>query len=85
MGKFAQRGLSQSMSRELHPKGIHVVWVNIDGGISNQARAERNDDPSNPDSMLNPDAIALEYMHLINQDRSTWSDELSLRPWVEKF
>ena len=85
MGKFAQRGLAQSMSRELHPKGIHVVWVNIDGGIRNKTRADRSDDLNNPDNMLNPDAIAREYMHLINQNRSTWSDELALRPWVEKF
>lgn len=85
MGKFAQRGLAQSMARELHPKGIHVVWVNIDGGIRNPARPERVDAADNPDSMLNPDAIAREYMHLIGQDRSTWSNELTLRPWVENF
>ncbi|WP_254437230.1 SDR family NAD(P)-dependent oxidoreductase [Ruegeria arenilitoris] len=41
MGKFAQRGLAQSMARELHPKGIHVAWVNIDGGIRNASRPER--------------------------------------------
>lgn len=83
MGKFAQRGLAQSMSRELHPKGIHVAWVNIDGGISNMNRAERADDGS--DRMLDPDAIATAYMQLIDQHRSTWSNELTLRPWVETF
>ncbi|MES0825759.1 SDR family NAD(P)-dependent oxidoreductase [Ruegeria sp. SCP11] len=85
MGKFAQRGLAQSMARELHPKGIHVAWINIDGGIRNAARPERIEATDNPDSMLNPDAIAQEYMHLVHQDRSAWSDELTLRPWVEKF
>ncbi len=85
MGKFAQRGLAQSMARELHPKGIHVAWINIDGGIRNEARPERVEAADNPDSMLDPDAIAREYMHLIHQDRSTWSDELTLRPWVERF
>jgi NAD(P)-dependent dehydrogenase (short-subunit alcohol dehydrogenase family) len=83
MGKFAQRGLAQSMSRELHPKGIHVAWVNIDGGISNPDRADRTDDGS--DRMLNPDAIAEAYMHLIDQPRSAWTSELTLRPWVERF
>ncbi|GGX37864.1 SDR family oxidoreductase [Tateyamaria omphalii] len=83
MGKFAQRGLAQSMARELHPKGIHVAWVNIDGGISNTARSERTDDGT--DKMLDPDAIATAYMQLIDQHRSTWSNELSLRPWVERF
>ncbi|MEM9318129.1 MAG: SDR family NAD(P)-dependent oxidoreductase [Pseudomonadota bacterium] len=83
MGKFAQRGLAQSMARELHPKGIHVAWINIDGGISNPSRAERADDGN--DRMLNPDAIAAEYLRLIDQHRSTWSSELTLRPWQETF
>ena len=83
MGKFAQRGLAQSMARELHPKGVHVAWVNIDGGISNPARAERTDDGT--DKMLDPDAIAAAYVQLMDQHRSAWSDELTLRPWVETF
>ena len=82
MGKFAQRGLSQSMSRELHPQGIHVAWVNIDGGIRNRGRSEAAD---KPDSMLDPDAIAQNYLALIRQNRSTWSEELWMRPWVERF
>lgn len=83
MGKFAQRGLAQSMSRELHPQGIHVAWINIDGGIANPARAERVDNGS--DNMLHPDAIARAYLGLMDQHRSAWSEELSLRPWVERF
>ncbi|MEL7013890.1 MAG: SDR family NAD(P)-dependent oxidoreductase [Pseudomonadota bacterium] len=85
MGKFAQRGLAQSMARELHPKGIHVAWINIDGGIRNPDRPERVDAADNPDSMLDPDAIAQAYLTLIRQDRTTWSNELTLRPWVERF
>lgn len=80
MGKFAQRGLAQSMARELHPQGIHVVWINIDGGIR---PANKTDDSS--DAMLDPDAIAHEYRQLTLQHRSTWSEELVLRPWTEKF
>ena len=85
MGKFAQRGLAESMARELHPKGIHVAWVNIDGGIRNPARPERMDASDNPDSMLDPDSIARAYLQLIQQDRTAWSNELTLRPWVENF
>jgi NAD(P)-dependent dehydrogenase (short-subunit alcohol dehydrogenase family) len=58
MGKFAMRGLAQSMARELHPKGVHIGHFVIDGGIRNPNRAERMDSPDNPDSMLCPDAIA---------------------------
>ncbi|SFD53010.1 SDR family NAD(P)-dependent oxidoreductase [Roseivivax sediminis] len=82
MGKFAQRGLAESLSRELHPQGVHVAWINIDGAIRNPGREEPED---NPDSMLDPGAIAEAYATLILQDRSAWSHELTLRPWVEDF
>jgi NAD(P)-dependent dehydrogenase (short-subunit alcohol dehydrogenase family) len=82
MGKFAQRGLAQSMSRELHPQGIHVAWINIDGGIRNPGRTEP---PDAPDSMLDPDAVAQTYLDLVNQHRSAWSSEIAIRPWVERF
>lgn len=82
MGKFALRGLSQSMARELQPQGIHVAHVVIDGGIKSARRAEPAD---NPDSLLDPDAIAVNYLNLIRQPRSTWSWELEIRPWTEKF
>jgi len=82
MGKFAQRGLAESMARELHPKGIHVAWINIDGAILNPGRTEPVDRPG---SMLRPEAIAKTYRHLIEQDRSAWSNEIAVRPWVESF
>lgn len=82
MGKFALRGLAQSMARELAPLGIHVVHVVIDGGIRSERRPEAAD---RPDALLDPDAIAESYMHLLKQPRSAWSWEMELRPWVEKF
>jgi NAD(P)-dependent dehydrogenase (short-subunit alcohol dehydrogenase family) len=82
MGKFALRGLAQSMARELSPQGIHVAHVVIDGGIRS---ARRVDPVDHPDSLLDPDAIAATYMHLIHQPRSAWAWEIELRPWVEKF
>jgi NAD(P)-dependent dehydrogenase (short-subunit alcohol dehydrogenase family) len=82
MGKFALRGLAQSMARELSPQGIHVAHFVIDGGIRSAARAEPAD---RPDSMLDPDAIALSYWNVLQQPKSAWTWELELRPWVEKF
>ena len=82
MGKFALRGLAQSMARELSPQGIHVAHFVIDGGIRSAARVEPAD---RPDSMLDPDAIALSYWNVLQQPRSAWTWELELRPWVEKF
>lgn len=85
MGKFALRGLAQSIARELGPKGIHVAHFVIDGGIRSARRPERRDAADSPDSMLDPDAIARSYLHVLEQDRSAWSFEVELRPWVEKF
>jgi len=82
MGKFALRGLAQSMARELSPQGIHIAHVVVDGGIRS---ARRPDAAESPDSTLDPDAIADTYMHLIHQARSAWAWEIELRPWVEKF
>ncbi|MGC1466897.1 MAG: SDR family NAD(P)-dependent oxidoreductase [Pseudolabrys sp.] len=82
MGKFALRGLAQSMARELQPQGIHVAHVVIDGGIKSTRRAEP---PDNPDSLLDPAAIAENYLHLLRQPRNAWSWEIEVRPWVEKF
>ncbi len=85
MGKFALRGLAQSLARELHPQGIHIGHFVIDGGIRNANRPERIDSEGNPDSMLDPDAIADSYLHFLDQPRSSWAWEIELRPWVEKF
>jgi len=82
MGKFALRGLAQSLARELSPQGIHVAHVVIDGGIRSARRA---DPPDRPESTLDPDAIAQNYLNLLRQDRSAWAWEIELRPWVEKF
>ncbi len=82
MGKFAMRGLAQSLARELSPQGIHVAHFVIDGGIRSAARPMPND---NPDSLLDPDAIAETYWHVIHQHRSAWSWEVEVRPWVERF
>jgi NAD(P)-dependent dehydrogenase (short-subunit alcohol dehydrogenase family) len=82
MGKFALRGLAQSMARELAPQGIHVAHVVIDGGIRSDRRAEPADKPG---SLLDPDAIASTYVHMLRQAKSAWSWEIELRPWVEKF
>jgi len=75
MGKFALRGLAQSLARELQPHNIHVGHIVIDGGIGKDAG----------DAKLDPDEIARNYLHLYRQKRSAWTWEVELRPWVERF
>jgi len=76
-GKFAARGLAESMARELGPEGIHVAHVVIDGQIDTQGRGS--------EELLDPDAIADAYWTLVEQARSAWTLELDLRPHVESF
>ena len=85
MGKFALRGLAQSLARELQPKGIHVAHFVIDGGVRNVERGRAEAPGTAPDSFLDPAAIAATYMAVLKQPRSAWSLEVELRPWVERF
>ena len=80
MGKFALRGLAQSMARELSPQGIHVAHVVVDGSIR-PAGAQTD----GLVAQLDPDAIAATYVHLLAQPRNAWSWEIEVRPWVERF
>jgi NAD(P)-dependent dehydrogenase (short-subunit alcohol dehydrogenase family) len=82
MGKFALRGLAQSMARELAPRNIHIAHFVIDGAVRSAGRKEQADQP---DSMLDPDAIAQTYLAVLKQPRSAWTWEVELRPWVETF
>lgn len=84
MGKFAQRGLAQALARELQPHNIHVAHFVIDGGVANPGRG-RTAAPDQPDSLLEPAAIAHTYMAVLKQPRSAWSWEVELRPWTERF
>jgi NAD(P)-dependent dehydrogenase (short-subunit alcohol dehydrogenase family) len=85
MGKFALRGLAQAMARELGPKGIHIAHFVIDGGVRSVERGRIESTDQQPDSLLDPDAIAQTYLDVIRQPRSAWSLEVELRPWVERF
>jgi NAD(P)-dependent dehydrogenase (short-subunit alcohol dehydrogenase family) len=82
--KFAERGLAQSLARDLGPRGIHVAWINIDGGID-IPRVRQGNPHFKDEDLLKPDAIADTYWHLAHQDRSAWTMELELRPFKEKF
>lgn len=85
MGKFALRGLAQSLARELQPQNIHVGHFVIDGGIALLEGGDERAAARGADSLLNPDAIAQAYLQLHRQHRSAWTWEIELRPWVEKF
>ncbi|MDZ7702708.1 MAG: SDR family NAD(P)-dependent oxidoreductase [Halobacteriales archaeon] len=82
--KFAVRGLAESMARDLGPEGVHVAHVVIDGQILPPS-AEGGTAGRDEEEFLDPDAIADTYWHLVEQDRSSWSLEVDVRPHVEAF
>lgn len=82
--KFGLRALAQSMARELGPKGIHIAHVIVDGQIAGERPGYRPDERGE-DAVLSPEAIAEAYYQLHLQQRSAWTQELDLRPYVEKF
>lgn len=82
--KFALRGLAQVMARDLGPQGIHVAYINIDGAIDMPVIRERFPQLKEED-MLKPSAIAETYWYLAHQDPSSWTQELDVRPFKEKF
>ncbi len=75
MGKFAVRGLAQSLARELAPQGIHVAHFVIDGGVTAGAGRDQ----------FTPGNIADSYMSVLDQPRSAWSWEIELRSHTERF
>ena len=77
MGKFALRGLAQSLARELHPKGIHIAHFVIDGIIDKEIKNEYQP--------MHPDEIAKTYLQFYEQEKSSWASEIELRNYNEKF
>lgn len=86
--KAALRAVAQSAAREFGPKGIHVAHVVVDGAIDGERIASflpKLKEQRGPDGLLDPDAIAENYWALHTQQRSAWTHEIDLRPWVEAW
>ena len=84
IAKSSLRILGQSLAREFHPKGIHVVHVIVDGQIDTpRLRARQPDRPG--DTAIPPDAIADAVIHALKQPKNAWTHEIDIRPSMETF
>ena len=81
--KFALRGLAQSLAREYGPAGIHVAHVVLDG-LVDEPQTEQRFGPAQSARMV-PDSVAGTYLNLVDQTSSSWTHELDLRPYAERF
>jgi len=84
IAKSSLRMLGQSLAREFHPKGIHVLHVVVDGQIETPKLRAR--DPKRlPETTIPPDAIADAIIHAMKQPRNAWTHEIDIRPYLESF
>ena len=86
--KAGLRMVSQSMAREFGPLGLHIAHILIDGGIDGEVLRSRRPDivaQRGDDGLLKTTAIAENYWNLYQQDPSTWSQEIDLRPFKEDY
>jgi NAD(P)-dependent dehydrogenase (short-subunit alcohol dehydrogenase family) len=84
IAKSSLRMLGQSLAREFHPKGIHVVHVIIDGQIDTPKIRAR--DPGRADdSLISPDAVAGAVIYALKQPKNAWTHEIDIRPSTETF
>ena len=86
--KFALRGMTQSLARELWGKGIHVAHFIIDGAIDTQWIKKvwpKAYEKKDQDGILDPEHIAENYWNVHSQPRDSWTFEMDLRPWMETF
>lgn len=82
--KAAQRILSESMARELGPKGVHVAYLVIDAVIDVPWARERFKDKPD-DFFIQPASIAAEVFHLAHQPRDAWTFLSEVRPFHEPW
>jgi len=75
-GKFASRGLAQSLAHDLSPKGVHVFYAVIDGGVAPKSDPTRN-------TTMQPEDIAETYYFLARQPRSAWTFEVNMYAWAD--
>ncbi|HZA54697.1 MAG TPA: SDR family NAD(P)-dependent oxidoreductase [Candidatus Udaeobacter sp.] len=84
IAKSSLRMLGQSLAREFHPKGIHVLHVIVDGQIDTPKLRARDPERSN-ETVIAPDSIAAAVIHAMKQSRDAWTHEIDIRPYVESF
>lgn len=86
--KHGLRALAQSMARELGPQNIHVAHVVIDAAVDTAWIMENIPQAAElkeNDGIIDPDALADNYVMLHEQPRNAWTFELDLRPWLERW
>lgn len=84
LGKGALRFFSQTLARELGPKGVHVAHLIIDGVLDNMRTHKLN--PKTPkDKFIKLESVAEGILNVALQERSCWTFEWDVRPYNENW
>jgi NAD(P)-dependent dehydrogenase (short-subunit alcohol dehydrogenase family) len=82
--RVMMRTLAQVLTEEYSEHGVHVANVVIDGLIDSPGTRALPRAQQQPDAVMNPVKIAEAFYYLHTQDRSCWTHELQLTPFVTK-
>jgi NAD(P)-dependent dehydrogenase (short-subunit alcohol dehydrogenase family) len=82
--RVMMRALAQVLTEEYSEYGVHVANVVIDGLIDSPGTRALPIAQKRPEATMNPEKIAEAFFYLHTQDRSAWTHELQLTPYVTK-
>ena len=82
--RVMMRTLAQALTEEYSEYGVHVANVVIDGTIDSPGTRAMPRAQQHPESLINPVSIAEAFYYLHTQDKSCWTHELQLTPYVAK-
>ena len=82
--RVMMRTLAQALTEEYSEYGVHVANVVIDGTIDSPGTRAMPRAQQHPESLINPVSIAEAFYYLHTQDKSCWTHELQLTPYVSK-
>ena len=86
--KGALRNMVQSLAREMGPQNVHVAHVVIDAAVDTdwiKGMLTDYEERKANDGVVNPDDLAQNYVWLHEQPRNSWTFEMDIRPWNEKW
>jgi len=82
--RVMMRTLAQVLTEEYSEHGVHVANVVIDGLIDSPGTRALPRAQKQPEIVMNPVKIAEAFYYLHTQDKSCWTHELQLTPFVTK-
>ncbi|MEM7179203.1 MAG: SDR family NAD(P)-dependent oxidoreductase, partial [Pseudomonadota bacterium] len=85
VGKFALRGLSQSLAKAYGPEGVHVAHMRLDCDLDVPVMRALYGDACDRAKLAQPADVAQTYWLTYQQPKGAWSNEVEIRPATETW